>query len=90
MIKVKVIVYMTLPKELGWKEKIVEFNKKEPTIENLFQVIKELSDIRRKYLERGWDLVILVNGRHIEFLDDEKTVLKDGDEVSIFPTAAGG
>ncbi len=87
---VKVVVYMTLPKELGWKEKYVQFDKEKPTIRDLFDKLKELKNIRKKYLEREWDLVILVNGRHIEFLKDEETVLKDGDEVAIFPPAAGG
>lgn len=33
---------------------------------------------------------ILVNGRHIEFLQGMKTQLSDDDDVAIFPPVAGG
>jgi len=33
---------------------------------------------------------VLVNGRNIEWLEREKTVLRDGDRVAFFPPAAGG
>ncbi len=33
---------------------------------------------------------VLVNGKHIQHLQNETTVLKDGDDVSIFPLIAGG
>lgn len=36
------------------------------------------------------DYIIMINGRNMLFLGKEDTVLKDGDEVSIFPPAAGG
>lgn len=35
-------------------------------------------------------LNIYVNSEDIRFLDNESTVLKDGDEVSIVPAVAGG
>jgi len=34
------------------------------------------------------DRIILVNGRHIQFLD--KVELRDGDVIAIFPPLAGG
>ncbi|KSW11876.1 hypothetical protein CF15_03490 [Pyrodictium occultum] len=33
---------------------------------------------------------VLVNGRNIEWLDKEKTRLRDGDIVAFFPPVAGG
>ena len=36
------------------------------------------------------DTKVLVNGRNIEWLAREKTVLKHGDRVAFFPPAAGG
>lgn len=36
------------------------------------------------------DITLLVNGREIKFLDGVNTILKQGDEVSIFPVVAGG
>ena len=36
------------------------------------------------------DVIILVNGRNIYYLDDKNTPLTDTDIVSIFPQVAGG
>ena len=38
----------------------------------------------------SWRVNILVNGKHTQHLKKEITVLKDGDDVSIFPLIAGG
>lgn len=35
-------------------------------------------------------IIILVNGRNIEFLEQLHTRLKDGDVVALFPPVAGG
>jgi molybdopterin synthase sulfur carrier subunit len=36
------------------------------------------------------DLIVLVNGRNIEWLEGPKTKLRDGGQVAFFPPAAGG
>ena len=36
------------------------------------------------------EIIILVNGRNINFLQDLDTPLKEDDEISIFPVVAGG
>lgn len=36
------------------------------------------------------DIIIMVNGRHIEHLDGLDTKLGENDEISIFPRVAGG
>ncbi len=36
------------------------------------------------------DITLLINGREIEFLEGVNTILKAGDELSIFPIVAGG
>lgn len=33
---------------------------------------------------------ILVNGRDLDFLDGENTIIKDGDIIAIFPPIGGG
>ena len=54
--------------------------------EDLAQAV---GDLEAQGTERR--LVILVNGRHISHLPDRlDTVLKDGDQVAIFPPVAGG
>ncbi|MEM2602387.1 MAG: MoaD/ThiS family protein [Candidatus Bathyarchaeia archaeon] len=35
-------------------------------------------------------MVIMVNGRNIKQLNDLKTIIRDGDEISIFPPVGGG
>ena len=36
------------------------------------------------------DITIMINGREINFLEGIDTVVKSGDEISIFPMVAGG
>jgi len=36
------------------------------------------------------DIILMVNGRHIEHLEGLDTHLKENDEISIFPRVAGG
>lgn len=36
------------------------------------------------------DIIIMVNGRHIEHLQGLDTILGEKDEISIFPRVAGG
>jgi molybdopterin synthase sulfur carrier subunit len=36
------------------------------------------------------DIIILINGRHIEHLNGLETYLEEKDEISIFPRIAGG
>lgn len=40
--------------------------------------------------DRGEDVIIMVNGRHIEHLDGIHTKLTDEDTVAITPVVAGG
>ena len=54
-----------------------------------------LDNIIRKHIfddnkQLNSDISILVNGREIKFLNDTDTVLKQGDELSIFHMVAGG
>jgi len=39
---------------------------------------------------KGENSIVLVNGRHIEHLDDVATTLSEDDIVSLFPLVAGG
>lgn len=43
-----------------------------------------------KNSELSDEIIILVNGRHIIHLNGIKTVIKENDEISIFPVVAGG
>lgn len=40
--------------------------------------------------DRGDDVIVLVNGRHIEHLDGVRTRLSESDYVAVTPLVAGG
>ena len=55
---------------------------------------RQFPGLRERLLDEGGELRrfinIYVNEEDIRFLQSDKTVLKDGDEVSIVPAIAGG
>ena len=87
--KIRVKVFFTLRERLGWKEKLVELpeNTKLRDLLDLLPAIKE--EINR-YRVRGYSMIIMINGRHAEFLGGLDAELHEGDEVAFFPPAAGG
>ncbi len=88
-IRVLVELYTTLPEKLGWRKKWVELPDN-ATLRDLFDAVEGLEEARREYLEKGWDLIILVDGRHHKFTGGMDTRLYDGATVSVFPPSAGG
>lgn len=40
--------------------------------------------------ERGMDLIILLNGRHIEHVGGSSAPVKEGDHLAVFPLVGGG
>jgi len=88
-VKVRVKVFFTLRERLGWKEKLVELheNARLRDLLDLFPAIKEEFN---RYRTKGYNMVVMINGRHVEFLGGLDAVLHDGDEVAFFPPAAGG
>ncbi len=64
------------------------------TVLDLARLLEEKLPGLRGRLVRGdkipEDTKVLVNGRNIEWLRKEKTVLREGDTVAFFPPAAGG
>ena len=88
-VKIRVKVFFTLRERLGWKEKLVELpeNTKLRDLLDLLPAIKE--EINR-YRAKGYSMIIMINGRHAEFLGGLDAALHEGDEVAFFPPAAGG
>ncbi len=92
--KVKFRLFAELREIAGEKERILEFNKSL----TVFEALNILSDFYgERFKERIFkeenpveNFIILVNGVNIKNLNDMKTQLKDGDEVSIFPPVGGG
>jgi molybdopterin synthase sulfur carrier subunit len=93
--KVKIKGYLTFKDSIG--EQILNLGDKDKiTLRELLVRLslgRELGD-SLYHAEAGTvdpGAVVLVNGRHLSHLPDRlDTVLKDGDEVAIFPPLAGG
>jgi MoaD family protein len=97
MMRIKVRGYLSLRDTVGGQPfRIVETHEP-PTVQDLLQrLCDELGDqFRAAVSPRPGDglrqAAILVNGRHCSHLPAGlDTELQDGDEVSVFPFAAGG
>lgn len=74
---------------------------KETEVEGYETLEELLTGLSRLYGERFWEevvknagisdnIIVLVNGRNIVFLNGIDTHLEDSDVVSIFPVMAGG
>ena len=89
---IKVRIPLTLRRLTG-NEEIVEI-----TANTVREAVDELharfNGIRERLMdERGsirGSVLVFVNDEDIRFLDNERTPLKEGDEISIVPAFAGG
>lgn len=93
--RVLIEVFATLQERLGWATKYVEINAEEVTLEDLIKGVRDLYDAISADLDGGLEnlldnYLVFVNGIHAQFRNGLKTVLRDGDKVSIFPPVAGG
>lgn len=94
VMKVKFFAYIRDKDYAGCKE--IERS----ACDNLRTLGKELSDaygekFRKLYFspdgtQFGDEIIVLVNGRRAEFLDNLDTKLSDNDTVLLFPVVAGG
>ncbi|MEM2021239.1 MAG: MoaD/ThiS family protein [Zestosphaera sp.] len=91
MIRVTVEVYASLREKLGWCRK--ELTMSSPRV-LLRDVLESLPDLRKYVIDDAGALrggfIVLVNGRHVEFTGGLETLLKDNDELAIFPPGGGG
>lgn len=91
MIKIRIRLFATLREKYGVDEVIVELDEGDfkKAIEKAGLILGEdfIHEVFNGENYRS-DRLILVNGRHIQFLND--TRLKDGDVIAIFPPIAGG
>jgi molybdopterin synthase sulfur carrier subunit len=65
------------------------------TLRDLLQMLsrlygKKFEDKVLKNGELSSEVIILINGRHIQHYDGINTKLSKNDEISIFPVVAGG
>jgi molybdopterin synthase sulfur carrier subunit len=91
--KVRVKFFASYQRMVGAKEVEVEVPEG-ATVLDLARKLEETYPQLRGILLDGHKLSeeprILINGRNIAWLGQEKARLKDGDTVAIFPPAAGG
>lgn len=90
MARVKILLFATLRDRYGVKELEVETSGSlREAVENAAKVLGSefIGEVFEGENYRS-DRLILVNGRHVQFLGEVK--LKDGDVVAIFPPIAGG
>ena len=90
--KVKVEFFNTLREKVNGL-KYVEME----DVYTLRDVLKKLDEMFPNLKGEIWDgkdvnddYLIMINGRNIEFLGGIEAKLSDGDEISMFPPAAGG
>lgn len=90
MVRVRILLFATLRDKYGVREVEVETSGGlREAIENAakklgVEFINEVFDNENYRSDR----IILVNGRHIQFL--QEISLKEGDTIAIFPPIAGG
>lgn len=95
MLKINIKVFANLGEILGFNSleinvpsetvgKLIGFisNKYDQKFEKLL-IDSETGELRKSY-------IVLVNGRNINFLNGLKTVLKNDDEIAVFPPTGGG
>ena len=93
--RLKVKLFTLLRLEFGVSELELEFSKEEVRLKEVLEVLgkrfgKKFLD---KLLENGelkTGVIILKNGKNVLELDRLNTLLKDGDELSLFPPGGGG
>ena len=91
MAKVKVKLYATLKEIMGKDTVFVEASNVQELIQSLIKEYPVLkNEIVNENLSLKDDYIYLVNGRNIVFLQNEQTLLKEGDKVTIFPPVGGG
>jgi molybdopterin converting factor small subunit len=91
--KIRVRLFGDVAEQVGKKHEI-ELDEN-ATVLSLTNKIQEKSGYSRlgylgSFKVGGSDLAIMVNGKNIALLEDEKTMLKSGDDVVIMPFVVGG
>jgi len=92
MVKAKITLFGGLVKIVGEKTVYVNASTLEDAINEIST--KHGKEFRDRILDENGKLKrfinIYVNGKDVRFLNQLKTVLSDGDEVSIIPAVGGG
>jgi molybdopterin converting factor small subunit len=91
MLKITLEVFTTLKERLGWSRKELIIDASESaTLKDVLDAVPELRSliVEQDLLKKGF--IILINGRHAEFLGGLHAIVRDGDTVDVFPQSGGG
>ncbi|MGC8974698.1 MAG: MoaD/ThiS family protein [Thermoprotei archaeon] len=90
MPKITLEVFTTIREKLGWSKKELVINSPQITLKDVLDAVPELGLllVEQDTLKRGF--IILINGRHAEFLGGLQAIVRDGDTIAIFPQSGGG
>jgi molybdopterin converting factor small subunit len=91
MLKITLEVFTTLKERLGWSRKELIIDASESaTLKDVLDAVPELRSliVEQDLLKKGF--IILINGRHAEFLGGLHAIVRDGDTVDVFPHSGGG
>jgi len=85
MMKITVRYFALLRERLGHESEVLTWDDAEPTVERLRRHLAD-RDTAHAALLRGGTMLVAVNREYAA----AGTVLKDGDEVALFPPVTGG
>jgi molybdopterin converting factor small subunit len=91
MLKITLEVFTTLKERLGWSKKELIIDASESaTLRDVLDAVPELKSliVEQDLLKKGF--IILINGRHAEFLGGLHAIVRDGDTIDVFPQSGGG
>jgi molybdopterin converting factor small subunit len=91
MLKITLEVFTTLKERLGWSRKELIIDASESaTLRDVLDAVPELKSliVEQDLLKKGF--IILINGRHAEFLGGLHAIVRDGDTIDVFPQSGGG
>ena len=93
MVRVKVRLYGVLARVMGCDHVVLRFSNNPSVRDVIFELVK-LKPQLKQLLYRGNDvnsaLNILVNGRHVMFMNGLETRVGDDDIIDIIPIVIGG
>lgn len=91
---IRVKFYASLRELIGEEEVSVDYDGMEDVGDILKKVVSKEKDIRdRSFLDDSTikdNVIILKNGRNIEYLDGIDAIVEDDDSIALFPIVAGG
>ncbi len=90
--KVKVKLFAQISEIAGRKELLLEGETVAEVIDELVKEVPELEDelFKEEQNELSEDIIVLKEGRNINYLNGLQSEVGKGDNISIFPVVGGG